>query len=171
MTVNAPTFPANYLPGGLGVVTNPVVVPQHVSAGTPQNVYYQQYTAAQVPVTYVTVQQPPGVPQPANVTVTYVQQCPVTAPTQQYTLPMPDPQWSDRGKTTKKQTGQQSASLALEGNLTSDQKEHLMQAQPTTHDLPVSSVPQFTTTEKEDAWTKSERYKIFHLNIFNHYCR
>ena len=163
ITINAPTFAANYLPGGLPPPqTVRVVQPAYYQHVPQQNIAVYQYpdpfadpTAmyAPIPVTYAAVPMPTVNVQPApNVAVTYVHTQPITSHAQ-YTLPMPPV----TGTQQTRQARQQGSDFQLDPQLTSEQEMHLMSAQPRSRQRPINSLPELEITVHQPSVTQSQR--------------
>ena len=158
--ISAPTYPGVYIPGGgvapaaVPIFVQPPIqqVPQqnvgavgYPSQFTNQNLFYET-----VPVTYATVQTTTTGLQTGNVTVTYVQQYPITSHAQQ-TLPMPDVTWQRPRPTTQRST------FPLNSQLTGTQTLNVLSAEPTARQDPMISLLKIETSAPQPIVTQSLR--------------
>ena len=145
-------------PNVVVVVTQASVLQQSVQfPAATQPVVIPQTAAVAIPVTSPQVQ---GVGAPAQLSVTYVH----AAPPNYQTMPMPDPQWLNRTSQQQQQQqimmqnqpGQQRFSLNRQ--LTSQQRMHLVTAQPQARRRPINSLPELEVTRSQNIVTQSARY-------------
>ena len=166
ITVNAPTFPVQYLPGGVPRPPHVRVVQQTFYQEIPQqNVPSYRYVDPFAEPTVIYEQNPCAYPHggPAGygpqtgVMVTTAHPYPVTCHSH-YTAPMPQVGWSHRPQPVRISARQKVSSFEVSGELTGDQKNYLMTAQPTGRQRPISSLPELETPTARPPVTQSQRY-------------